>query len=134
MTRDFSKFRFVVSIRDLLSWVQFINTLCSPSETEHTLSPEEAYIHGACLVFIDAIGFGNTAQANSNDIISIRKKFLSYLCSQFGWENFSLYDGDIASNEKYFGLGKFHILKGSIEKFFLNLMSLLLLVRQNRVI
>ena len=55
-----------MSIRDILSWVQFINT-CSKTleldqmETEsryNQLEPAVAYIHGACLVFLDGLGAG----------------------------------------------------------------------------
>ena len=38
-----------VSIRDILSWVQFINTV----RLADTIA---AYIHGACLVFLDSLG------------------------------------------------------------------------------
>ena len=38
-----------VSIRDILSWVQFINTVRLADTTA-------AYIHGACLVFLDSLG------------------------------------------------------------------------------
>ncbi len=64
----------MVSIRDLLSWVNFINT-CSISTTHEDmdvdvggkvlLSPALAYIHGACLVFLDAIGSGLTSVSSS---------------------------------------------------------------------
>ena len=61
--------RCTVSIRDILSWVQFINT-CSKTvevdqmETESSynqLEPAVAYIHGACLVFLDGLGAGELA-------------------------------------------------------------------------
>jgi midasin len=38
-----------VSIRDILSWVQFINAVTQ-------LDPASAYVHGACLVFLDSLG------------------------------------------------------------------------------
>ena len=71
--------RFVVSIRDLLSWVNFINT-CSLS-TNHDdmdvnvddkvlLSPALAYVHGACLVFLDALGSGLTSFTSSSSTSS----------------------------------------------------------------
>lgn len=57
-----------MSIRDILTWVQFINT-CSRTvdadvamETEENitslLEPAVSYIHGACLVFLDGLGAG----------------------------------------------------------------------------
>ncbi|PFX16223.1 Midasin [Stylophora pistillata] len=76
---DFGK-RFVVSIRDLLSWVNFINT-CSFSVTENAadentgdkvlLSPALAYVHGACLVFLDALGVGSTSVVSSSSSSSV---------------------------------------------------------------
>ena len=65
----------MVSIRDLLSWVNFINT-CSLSTIHDDmdvdvggkvlLSPALAYIHGACLVFLDALGSGLTSISSSS--------------------------------------------------------------------
>lgn len=40
--------RSTVSIRDILSWVQFINAV--------QLDTATAYVHGACLVFLDSLG------------------------------------------------------------------------------
>lgn len=59
-----------MSIRDILTWVQFINT-CSKTvdmevamETGDTyrnqLDTAVAYIHGACLVFLDGLGAGKS--------------------------------------------------------------------------
>nr|KAG5703293.1 hypothetical protein BaRGS_025535 [Batillaria attramentaria] len=51
--------RCTVSIRDILSWVYFINS-CSQLDGEghasDKLEPSVAYIHGACLVFLDSLG------------------------------------------------------------------------------
>ena len=111
--------RCVVSIRDLLSWVHFINKVCTTEETSDDsvpsklLSPEEAYIHGACLVFIDAIGSGNTAQIRSSDIDSIRKKLLIFLCNQVGRKEISLYNVDFTNTDDEFGFGCFSIQKGN---------------------
>ena len=43
----------MVSVRDLLTWVQFMNV------TKTTLSPPEAFYQGAHLVFLDALGCGS---------------------------------------------------------------------------
>ena len=55
--------RFTISIRDLLSWVGFMNTCCikcpdEPDRGPTPLDPCAAYVHGACLVFLDALGEG----------------------------------------------------------------------------
>lgn len=59
----------MISIRDLLGWVHFINQTgqCEDSgmavdwgkhAAHQLLDPAIAYIHGACLVFLDALGTG----------------------------------------------------------------------------
>ena len=44
--------RSTVSIRDILSWVRFINSVTLDKAVDDSL----AYIHGACLVFLDCLG------------------------------------------------------------------------------
>jgi len=44
--------RQVLSIRDLLTWIQFINT------TGAEVGPPVSYVHGAHVAFIDGIGLG----------------------------------------------------------------------------
>lgn len=46
----------VISLRDILAWVEFIN-----STFEKTTSVGASLLHGACMVFIDALGTNNTA-------------------------------------------------------------------------
>lgn len=58
--------RVTVSIRDVLSWVRFINATAKPLdcassmelEDSHLLDVPLAYVHGACLVFLDGLGSG----------------------------------------------------------------------------
>ena len=57
-----------MSIRDILSWVNFINTTARTldadsdmqvdSASSSHLDPAVAYVHGACMVFLDALGSG----------------------------------------------------------------------------
>ena len=51
--------KFTVSIRDVLTWVNFINV-----STDGTLLSKltigEAYYHGACLTYIDSLGSSST--------------------------------------------------------------------------
>jgi len=53
------------SVRDLLTWVHFINTVTEDSNTEQTTKIDvgSAYVHGACLTFLDSLGSGLTANA-----------------------------------------------------------------------
>ena len=64
--------RSTISIRDLLCWVHFINATVRPSKHSNNedmevdspkkavsqLSTPLAYIHGACMIFLDALGSG----------------------------------------------------------------------------
>lgn len=47
-------FRFTISIRDILTWVNFLNS-CGEA-----VDLSEAYVHGACLTFLDSLGSGIT--------------------------------------------------------------------------
>lgn len=71
--QDFGR-RCILSVRDILSWVNFLNAVCERDEdgfmTMGALDDEEeaewdlrldtvtAFIHAACLVYIDGIGSG----------------------------------------------------------------------------
>ncbi|XP_056015325.1 midasin-like isoform X2 [Ostrea edulis] len=79
--------RCTVSIRDILSWVNFINT-CSikitpdAMETEpeyNQFEPAVALIHGACLVFLDGLGAGNTSRGRDSEVMTLRSASLSHL-------------------------------------------------------
>lgn len=52
--------RCVVSIRDILSWVNFMNTMGEEAALKRpeTISTVTAFVHAACLVYIDGIGSG----------------------------------------------------------------------------
>ena len=52
----------VISLRDILAWVQFINS-CADE-----VSTEAALLHGASMVFIDALGTNNTAYLAENEM------------------------------------------------------------------
>lgn len=52
----------VLSVRDVLTWVQFLNVTTSPSHQAPPLTPPlslpKAFLNGAHLVFLDALGSG----------------------------------------------------------------------------
>lgn len=52
--------RLTVSIRDVLSWVKFIN-ICLADNEKSKLNLCDAYYHGACLTYIDSLGSGLTS-------------------------------------------------------------------------
>lgn len=73
--------RCILSVRDILSWVNFMNTVCERDEdgfmTMGELEEEEpewdlrldtvtAFIHAACLVYVDGIGSGGRKKASNS--------------------------------------------------------------------
>ncbi|KAF7254597.1 Midasin [Varanus komodoensis] len=62
----------ILSIRDILSWVNFMNAMAqdglSNASEEHCpihISPVTIFVHAACLVYIDGIGSGPLYQKNN---------------------------------------------------------------------
>lgn len=51
--------KLIVSIRDTLTWVNFINK-CTHGNLSSTLTIGDAYYHGARLTYIDSLGSGST--------------------------------------------------------------------------
>lgn len=58
----------VISLRDILAWVEFLNS------TNENIPPEAALLHGASMVFIDALGTNNTAYLAENEETLARHK------------------------------------------------------------
>nr|CAI5834233.1 unnamed protein product [Callosobruchus analis] len=68
--------RFTVSIRDILTWVNFIN------ESASTIDIAEAYVHGACLTFLDSLGSGVTGTESNKDLEVFRSTCITFLLEQ----------------------------------------------------
>ncbi|XP_067673927.1 midasin-like [Haliotis asinina] len=91
-----------VSIRDILSWVNFINTCAIPDfgdvsmeTTDNNLDPVRAYIHGACLVFLDSLGSDTSSQRADFSVDVARDTCLQYLVKQvssFGSHDYNMAD------------------------------------------
>lgn len=60
-----------LTVRDLLSWVSFINV------TERILQPESAFLHGAFLVLLDGLSLGTNI--SRTDAAGLQEKCLSFL-------------------------------------------------------
>jgi len=60
----------VISLRDILAWVEFINS-CSAD-----VEPMAALLHGAAMVFIDALGTNNTAYLAESEVRLREQKLL----------------------------------------------------------
>ncbi|KAM4633655.1 midasin [Polymixia lowei] len=85
--QDFGR-RCILSVRDILSWVNFLNTVCERDEdgfmTMGAMEDEEeaewdlrldtvtAFIHAACLVYVDGIGSGTTVSCADNALLARR--------------------------------------------------------------
>lgn len=82
----------VISLRDILAWVQFINA------TAATLGAFGALLHGAALVFIDALGTNNTAYlAASEARLAEEKEHAVAMLSRFAHRDLlPYYRGEVA--------------------------------------
>ncbi|XP_045137299.1 midasin-like isoform X1 [Portunus trituberculatus] len=113
----------ILSIRDILFWVSFINKVTLQPTS---LDPGLAYIHGACLVLLDGLGSGLTGSGVAG-WKQLRKASLDYLCQQV-WQNSGTMPNKATLLEEFvcelnfvntdtlFGIGSFIITKGSEEE------------------
>ncbi|XP_053447165.1 midasin isoform X2 [Nycticebus coucang] len=72
--------RCVVSIRDILSWVTFMNTMGEEAALKRpeTISTMTSFVHAACLVYVDGIGSGVTSSGFGTALLA-RKECLKFL-------------------------------------------------------
>ncbi|KAI5634933.1 AAA domain (dynein-related subfamily) domain-containing protein [Phthorimaea operculella] len=70
--------KFPFSIRDLLSWVHFINITVNKG----LLDAPEAYVHGACMIFLDCFGTALTGHIESETLFLVRKTAINFLLDQ----------------------------------------------------
>ncbi|CAK7897218.1 midasin [[Candida] anglica] len=105
----------VISLRDILAWVQFINAC------DDNVNVDAALLHGAAMVFVDALGTNNTAYlAESEKRLNEEKRMCVKKLSEFaGVDLLQYYGGNfkvIVDNEKltsgFFSIAK----KESTEK------------------
>lgn len=138
--QDFGR-RCILSIRDILSWVNFLNAVCERDEdgfmTMGALEDEEeaewdlrldtvtAFIHAACLVYIDSIGSGTTVCCTDNTLL-VRRLCLSFLQQRLSkmtkldqemLDSLRVYDSSLPREpnwgEDFFGIDPFYIALGS---------------------
>ncbi|TRZ01341.1 hypothetical protein DNTS_001208 [Danionella cerebrum] len=131
--------RCILSVRDILSWVNFMNTVSERDEdgfmTMGEIEEEEpewdlkldaisAFIHAACLVYVDGIGSGTTVSAAENALVA-RQLSLEYLKRRLSsiaeldeemQDALSVYDTSISREpqwgEGFFGIDPFYIGSG----------------------
>ncbi|KAF5303068.1 hypothetical protein FQR65_LT08397 [Abscondita terminalis] len=100
--------RCTVSLRDLLTWTKFIN-ICA-----RDLGVANAFIHGACLTFLDSFGSGNTSAEKSADLEIFQEQCIKFLMQQLeriGLESpkFSLNNLTVEEIDSHFGIKPFYI-------------------------
>uniref|UniRef100_A0A8C4E441 Midasin n=1 Tax=Dicentrarchus labrax TaxID=13489 RepID=A0A8C4E441_DICLA len=134
--QDFGR-RCILSVRDILSWVNFLNIVCERDEdgfmTMGALEDEEeaewdlrldtvtAFIHAACLVYIDGIGSGTTAFCADNALL-VRRLCLGFLQQRLSkmtkldqemLDALRVYDSSLPREpqwgEDFFGIDPFYI-------------------------
>uniref|UniRef100_A0A8C4E8F0 Midasin n=1 Tax=Dicentrarchus labrax TaxID=13489 RepID=A0A8C4E8F0_DICLA len=138
--QDFGR-RCILSVRDILSWVNFLNIVCERDEdgfmTMGALEDEEeaewdlrldtvtAFIHAACLVYIDGIGSGTTAFCADNALL-VRRLCLGFLQQRLSkmtkldqemLDALRVYDSSLPREpqwgEDFFGIDPFYIALGT---------------------
>ncbi|XP_035851556.1 midasin isoform X1 [Sander lucioperca] len=137
--QDFGR-RCILSVRDVLSWVYFLNTVCERDEdgfmTMGALDDEEeaewdlrldtvtAFIHAACLVYVDGIGSGTTVSSADSALLA-RRLCLGYLQQRLSkmtkldqemLDALRVYDSRLPREpqwgEDFFGIDPFYIALG----------------------
>uniref|UniRef100_A0A1Y1KUK8 Midasin n=3 Tax=Photinus pyralis TaxID=7054 RepID=A0A1Y1KUK8_PHOPY len=68
--------KFTISVRDLLTWVNFINA-CAKE-----IGIADAYLQGACLTFLDSLGSGVTSHESSRVLDHFEKECMHFLTKQ----------------------------------------------------
>ncbi|KAF5287728.1 hypothetical protein FQA39_LY15748 [Lamprigera yunnana] len=102
--------RFTMSIRDILTWVNFIN-ICTEN-----VGVADSFLHGACLTFLDSLGSGNTNMENCKVLDSFQERCFKFLEDQL--QSFNLKSSvfpqilNIEITNKLFGISPFFIELG----------------------
>ncbi|KAF9194234.1 AAA ATPase midasin [Haplosporangium sp. Z 11] len=119
-THELGKSRVVVSLRDILAWVRFMNALM----TKGQLSPEEAFVHGGSLVLLDGLGSNASAGGASltGDLLKeFRLRSLAALSKNDDVVRlgeaavFTEGTGAVKNEGDEFGIAPFYIKKGELE-------------------
>ena len=77
----------IISLRDMLSWVSFVNALSV------SIKPELSLFHGCCMVFIDSLGATNSASLSQSSevLLSHRTACVQKLSTLLGYEFLKTY-------------------------------------------
>lgn len=72
--------RRILSLRDLLAWIEFLNRATVNKSENYTIRPELAYVHGVCLCLLDGLNIGTTD--SENQIRYLRSQCIEKLIQQ----------------------------------------------------
>ncbi|GME78374.1 unnamed protein product [Ambrosiozyma monospora] len=103
----------VISLRDILAWVQFINSAYS-----NDVPKDVALLHGASMVFIDALGTNNTAHLAENEakLRDMKIEFVSKLSELYGVDLLPLYvqKFEVSLSDEFLSCGDFKIKRSGV--------------------
>lgn len=104
----------VISLRDILAWVQFIN------QCDESIPQEVVFLNGALMVFIDALGTNNTAYlaANEEALMEYKLMCVRKLAEISGFHLIPLFQNstiDVEVTPSHFRAGSFAIARESTE-------------------
>ncbi|KAI7849614.1 P-loop containing nucleoside triphosphate hydrolase protein [Circinella umbellata] len=117
-TQSLGQTRTVVSLRDILSWVRFIQA----GVIERHLDPDMTFSHGGCLVLLDGLGsHGASGSFLSGDTLrEFRLKCLRKLANVPDAQNEEAIlgetQGQVLLSDDEFSIGPFQIERGSLGK------------------
>ncbi|KAI9262309.1 P-loop containing nucleoside triphosphate hydrolase protein [Phascolomyces articulosus] len=117
-TQSLGQTRTVVSLRDILSWVRFIQA----GVVERLLDPDMTFAHGGCLVLLDGLGsHGASGSFLSGDTLrEFRLKCLRRLANQPEAANEEAIlgetQGQVRLSDDDFSIGPFQIERGPLGK------------------
>ncbi|CAH2265457.1 jg10052, partial [Pararge aegeria aegeria] len=109
--------KFPFSIRDLLSWVQFINVTISKG----LLDVPEAYVHGACMTFLDCFGTTLTGHIENETLVFLHQNAIKLLLTQiktFGNEYTECLE-KMLCNQRLMLKAEYNVSKFGIKPFFI---------------
>ncbi|KAJ3195669.1 hypothetical protein HK101_011411 [Irineochytrium annulatum] len=113
----------VISLRDILAWVSFIDALCSTRDRDRQaiLGTRETFYHGGCMVVIDGIGvnplYGATVGGPALDLLRSESRLRLANLSGIELKSSIVEDRiEIISTDSEFGLPPFTIPRGPLPK------------------
>ncbi|KAG0168625.1 AAA ATPase midasin [Apophysomyces sp. BC1034] len=114
-TQTLGQARTVVSLRDILSWVKFVN-----AAVNNGLDPNISFVHGGCLVLLDGLGSHGSSGSflAGNTLKDFRLKCLRQLAGDNKATERDILGeakGSVEISDDKFAIGPFHIPRGHLD-------------------